>query len=206
MAAALLDSDAVLAVDCDSSALEVAKENARRLELDEDVFEFVLGRIRPTNSSSQQRQKLRGYPKGRHPSAGRSTAAKQQSTPIAPPSLQSDAPDGLGLRSKCVDCVITNPPFGTKNNAGMDVRFLQTAVRLARRAVYSFHKTSTRDYLQKLVTREWKLQFSVVAEMKFDIGQTYKFHKEKSRDIAVDLIRIDMDALIDDNDVSVHDE
>jgi predicted RNA methylase len=98
-----------------------------------------------------------------------------------------------------VDTVLVNPPFGTKNNAGMDVRFLQTAVRLARRAVYSFHKTTTRAYLQKLVTDQWKLQFTVVAEMQFDIGQTYKFHKDKTRDIAVDLIRIDMDGN-DDHD------
>ena len=42
------------------------------------------------------------------------------------------------------DTVVTNPPFGTKNNAGMDMRFIETGVHLATNAVYSLHKTSTR--------------------------------------------------------------
>jgi hypothetical protein len=32
------------------------------------------------------------------------------------------------------------PPFGTEDNASIDVQFLRTATRLARRAGYSFHK------------------------------------------------------------------
>lgn len=42
------------------------------------------------------------------------------------------------------DTVVMNPPFGTKHNAGMDVRFLETALGMARTAVYSLHKSSTR--------------------------------------------------------------
>lgn len=42
------------------------------------------------------------------------------------------------------DTVITNPPFGTKNNKGMDVTFLRTALDIATDCVYSLHKTSTR--------------------------------------------------------------
>lgn len=45
---------------------------------------------------------------------------------------------------KTFDTVVMNPPFGTKHNAGMDMRFLEVALRLANRAVYSLHKTSTR--------------------------------------------------------------
>lgn len=45
---------------------------------------------------------------------------------------------------KAFDTVIMNPPFGTKHNAGMDMRFLEVAMRLATGAVYSLHKTSTR--------------------------------------------------------------
>ncbi|XP_069081410.1 rRNA N6-adenosine-methyltransferase METTL5 isoform X5 [Pleurodeles waltl] len=44
-----------------------------------------------------------------------------------------------------VDTVIMNPPFGTKNNKGMDITFLKSALQIARTAVYSLHKTSTRD-------------------------------------------------------------
>jgi predicted RNA methylase len=97
--------------------------------------------------------------------------------------------DGLPLRSRCVDTVLTNPPFGTKNNAGMDLRFLRAATRLARTSVYSFHKTSTRDFVSRVVNH-WGMNVEVVAQMKFDLPQTYKFHKEKSVDVEVDLIRV----------------
>eukprot|EP00536_Pseudo-nitzschia_multiseries_P016361 jgi/Psemu1/221087/e_gw1.1087.6.1 len=88
--------------------------------------------------------------------------------------------------------VVTNPPFGTKSdNAGIDVQFLRTATRLARRAVYSFHKKSTRDFLLKTIREDWGFPESeVVAEMRFDIPKSYKFHKSKSKDVEVDLIRI----------------
>ena len=103
---------------------------------------------------------------------------------------ENDTDDGIPLPSKIVDTVITNPPFGTKHNEGIDVQFLKTAIRLAKRAVYSFHKTSTRPFLLKLLKEKWNLNAEVVAEMKFDIKNMYKFHKDKSKDVEVDLLRI----------------
>lgn len=47
------------------------------------------------------------------------------------------------------DTVIMNPPFGTKHNAGMDMKFLAAGINLAKTVVYSLHKTSTR-YFQKI--------------------------------------------------------
>jgi hypothetical protein len=105
-------------------------------------------------------------------------------------SYDNNTDDGIPLQSKIVDTVITNPPFGTKNNEGIDVQFLKTAIRLARQAVYSFHKTSTRTYMIKLIRESWGLNVEVVAQMKFDIPNMYKFHKQKSVDVDVDLIRI----------------
>lgn len=49
---------------------------------------------------------------------------------------------------KSFHTVITNPPFGTKNNKGMDVTFLRTALDIATDSVYSLHKTSTRKVSQ----------------------------------------------------------
>ena len=103
---------------------------------------------------------------------------------------EDDIDDGIPLPSKIVDTVITNPPFGTKHNEGIDVQFLKTAIRLAKRAVYSFHKSSTRPFLLKLLKEKWNLNAEVVAEMKFDIKNMYKFHKDKSKDVEVDLLRI----------------
>jgi len=87
--------------------------------------------------------------------------------------------------------VVTNPPFGTKDNAGIDLQFLRTATRLAKRAVYSFHKRSTRSFLLKTIQEDWGFpDAKVVAEMSFDIPNMYKFHNQKSKDVEVDLIRV----------------
>uniref|UniRef100_A0A3Q2YDK6 Methyltransferase-like protein 5 n=1 Tax=Hippocampus comes TaxID=109280 RepID=A0A3Q2YDK6_HIPCM len=48
------------------------------------------------------------------------------------------------------DTVIMNPPFGTKHNQGMDMKFLRAAITMAKKAVYSLHKTSTREVSQEL--------------------------------------------------------
>ena len=101
--------------------------------------------------------------------------------------------DGIPLPDNCIDTVITNPPFGTKDNAGIDVQFVSTGIRLAKRAVFSFHKTSTRNYLLKYISSNFPNKVEsvkVVAQMKFDIPQMYKFHKQKSVDVEVDLIRV----------------
>ncbi|CAB9529436.1 Methyltransferase-like protein 5 (Partial), partial [Seminavis robusta] len=138
------------------------------------------GRGRGKGRSSQNQQYQHAAPVLTNP-----LLQKQKQQPTVPN-------DGLPqLHSNCVDTVVTNPPFGTKHNAGMDLQFLQTAIRLARRAVYSFHKTSTRPFLVK-TCQSWGLQVQVVAEMKFDIPQMYKFHKQKSMDVQVDLLRIEI--------------
>lgn len=87
-----------------------------------------------------------------------------------------------------VDTVIMNPPFGTKNNKGMDITFLKSALQIARTAVYSLHKTSTRDYVKKKA-EEWKVKMEVIAELRYDLPASYKFHRKKSVDIEVDFIR-----------------
>lgn len=61
--------------------------------------------------------------------------------------IVADVVNGDFLRRDLVHAVVMNPPFGTKR-AGVDMAFLARAVRLARNAVYSMHKTSTRDYIQ----------------------------------------------------------
>jgi len=62
-----------------------------------------------------------------------------------------DIDDGIPLPSKIVGTVITNPPFGTKHNEGIDVQFLKTAIRLAKRAgksafVLFYHVNSSVQY------------------------------------------------------------
>lgn len=89
---------------------------------------------------------------------------------------------------KYFDTVILNPPFGTKHNPGMDMDFLKTALELSQNAVYSLHKTSTRAHIMKKAA-EWNVKMKVVAELRYNLPSTYKFHKKDSVDIQVDFIR-----------------
>lgn len=89
---------------------------------------------------------------------------------------------------KSFDTVVLNPPFGTRNNKGADMQFLKAAIRLARNSVYSLHKTSTRNHVLTKAN-DWAIQAEVLAELRFDLPSTYKFHKKSSVDINVDLIR-----------------
>ncbi|KAJ2808873.1 hypothetical protein H4R20_000566 [Coemansia guatemalensis] len=94
-----------------------------------------------------------------------------------------------GMRAK-FDTAVLNPPFGTKpGNKGIDVVFLQAACLMARDAVYSLHKSSTREHLIKKV-QSWGYKCEVLAELKFDVPMMYKFHKKKAVDVEVDLLRI----------------
>lgn len=61
---------------------------------------------------------------------------------------------------KNFDTIIMNPPFGTKRK-GVDIAFLRTAVMLADHAVYSMHKSSTRQYIQKIATSYWGVKAEV---------------------------------------------
>ncbi|KAL6484535.1 hypothetical protein MHYP_G00065800 [Metynnis hypsauchen] len=102
--------------------------------------------------------------------------------------VQSDICSIGSSYAKKFDTVIMNPPFGTKHNQGIDMQFLKTALSMASKAVYSLHKTSTRDHIQKK-TNDWKVKMEVIAELRYDLPASYKFHKKKSVDIQVDFIR-----------------
>eukprot|EP00088_Acartia_fossae_P039577 TRINITY_DN41205_c0_g1_i1.p1 TRINITY_DN41205_c0_g1~~TRINITY_DN41205_c0_g1_i1.p1 ORF type:complete len:211 (+),score=64.29 TRINITY_DN41205_c0_g1_i1:359-991(+) len=96
------------------------------------------------------------------------------------------AADNL-LREK-VEVVVMNPPFGTKHNKGLDMIFLEQGIKLATRAVYSLHKTSTREHVLKK-GESWGTKPQVLAELRYDLPATYKHHKKSSVDIQVDFIR-----------------
>lgn len=90
------------------------------------------------------------------------------------------------------DTVIMNPPFGTKKNAGIDMKFLKVGISLAKSTVYSLHKTSTREYIQRK-TKELKVSGEVVAELKYNLESSFKCHKKSSVDIQVDFWRFTVD-------------
>ncbi|XP_062233556.1 uncharacterized protein LOC133930815 isoform X1 [Phragmites australis] len=95
----------------------------------------------------------------------------------------------LNLKGFLVDTVVMNPPFGTRKK-GADMEFLSMGLKVASRAVYSLHKTSTREHIKKTALRDCNaISAEVLCELRYDLPQTYKFHKKKEVDIAVDLWR-----------------
>ena len=72
--------------------------------------------------------------------------------------------------------------------AGIDMIFLQQALNVATDAVYSLHKTSTREFVRKKV-EEKNFDVEILAELRYDLSKTYRFHKKQSLDVYVDFIR-----------------
>ena len=67
-----------------------------------------------------------------------------------------------------------------------------TRVRqVAEGSVYSLHKSSTRAHIARKAERQWGVKAEVVAQLRFDIPQMYRFHKRESVDVEVDLWRFD---------------
>jgi predicted RNA methylase len=87
------------------------------------------------------------------------------------------------------DTVIMNPPFGTKAK-GIDMEFLRVASEIAETAVYTLHKTSTREHVLRK-GEQLGMKGQVVAQLVYDLDNTYKFHKKKSVAIEVDFIRFE---------------
>lgn len=57
-----------------------------------------------------------------------------------------------------------------------------------------FLSLSCSAYIQKK-SEEWGVRGSVVAELRYNLEASYKFHKQKSKDIEVDFWRFDLSEL-----------
>ncbi|KAJ1373931.1 hypothetical protein KIN20_036493 [Parelaphostrongylus tenuis] len=88
------------------------------------------------------------------------------------------------------DVMVMNPPFGTKNNAGIDVQFVRAGLMMLSPdgSLFSLHKSSTRDYILKTASKWKDVDARCVARLRWNLPTTYKFHKKNSVDIDVDLI------------------
>lgn len=92
------------------------------------------------------------------------------------------------LHDKICDVVIMNPPFGTKGNKGIDVAFLKAGMNLAREAIYSLHKSATRNYLLKKGS-DLGMRTEILGQFSYDLPPTYARHTKLKKTIDVDLIR-----------------
>ncbi|XP_050634734.1 rRNA N6-adenosine-methyltransferase METTL5-like [Macaca thibetana thibetana] len=90
--------------------------------------------------------------------------------------------------SKSFNTTILNTPFGTKNNKGTDMAFPKTTLEMARTAVYSLPKSSTRRHVQKQAT-ECKIKTDVIAELRDDLPASHNFQEKELMDSEMDLIQ-----------------
>ncbi|XP_019086413.1 PREDICTED: methyltransferase-like protein 5 [Camelina sativa] len=67
----------------------------------------------------------------------------------------------LELKGQIVDTVVMNPPFGTRKK-GADMEFLSAAMKVASQAVYSLHKTSTREHIKRAALRDFNAKSAQV--------------------------------------------
>lgn len=118
-------------------------------------------------------------------------ATNDDVTPEAPEDYEfRDSPmtSFLALRA---DTVIMNPPFGTRRR-GADLGFLRAGLMLARNAVYSLNKTSTRAHVERHATRALRAaSATVLAELRYELPKTYAHHRRESVEIEVDLWRFE---------------
>lgn len=96
--------------------------------------------------------------------------------------------DVLNIENVEADTVVMNPPFGTRNK-GIDLKFLTKAFSIAKRAIYSFHKTSTRKHVLEIAAPKIGLQGELLQAINFDLKKLYKFQKKDVKAIEVDIYR-----------------
>ncbi|XP_071454139.1 rRNA N(6)-adenosine-methyltransferase METTL5 [Hetaerina americana] len=198
--AAALGAAYTVGFEVDPDAVEIFRENAKRLGL-------------PGQWSIKNEQHKEGYgTKGvaSDPSddddSNSDNESRSSSSSFGDAQYMPDASvdvvlcdvtsgEGLGSTSnrwhKSVDTVVMNPPFGTKNNHGADMAFLKSALGMACSAVYTLHKTCTRNYVLAK-GKEWGgsgTTAEVLAKLRFDLPKSYKFHNKRSVDVEVDFIR-----------------
>lgn len=69
-----------------------------------------------------------------------------------------------------------NPPFGTKNNEGLDMMLLKAATRALKAGgqLFSLHKASTRTYIDKYIKENCTDCTGQLLELiQFDLPKTY---------------------------------
>lgn len=95
----------------------------------------------------------------------------------------------LRLKTKMVDLVVMNPPFGTKQE-GIDAKFLEVAMTICSGPIYSMHKSSTRGFLQKFAEHH-SYKFELIMEVSFPLKKRFKgYHKKEMAFTQVDVIKL----------------
>ena len=91
------------------------------------------------------------------------------------------------VKERC-DTILMNPPFGAqKSNRWADRGFLEKAFELSN-VIYSLHLSKTIEFIEKMIT-SLNGEITYVKDYNFPIKHTYFFHKKKSLNCDVTLLR-----------------
>uniref|UniRef100_A0A383WPV8 Methyltransferase small domain-containing protein n=1 Tax=Tetradesmus obliquus TaxID=3088 RepID=A0A383WPV8_TETOB len=176
--AALLGSPCVVGLDVDADALQVAHDNCEQ-------FEDPL----PLGSPC-----VVGLDVGADALQVAHDNCEQFEDPLPIDFVLCDVNQLQQQQRLQADTVIMNPPFGTKMK-GADMAFLRAACSLGPKQIYSLNKSSTRSHIQKVALKELGCTSAeVLAELRYNLPATMRFHKQASVDIEVDLWRFELPA------------
>lgn len=210
IAAAIMGSEHTVGFEMDLDAINIARSNIELLGLEDDIdivrcdvrqLPVRIGSGLCRGSTTDQEEGEKGSDEQND--IGSQYIAERANQLVTSQHEQSEVEEeeeeegeqvGSGGRAwhPPFDTALMNPPFGTRQK-GVDMLFLQAGLSVVRSGgvVYSLHKSSTRKYISKACARWGNVEsVEVLAELKFDLPKLYKFHKKKSKDVRVDLIRL----------------
>ena len=96
-------------------------------------------------------------------------------------------PSDISLFDEVVDCVVQNPPFGTKLEH-IDKVFIEKAFSLSP-LVYSMHKFTTKGFVEA-ISKDHKFRITHHWRYNFPIKAAFAFHKKPVKNVDVGLWRM----------------
>ncbi|WP_427831940.1 METTL5 family protein [Methanobrevibacter intestini] len=89
-----------------------------------------------------------------------------------------------------VDTIFQNPPFESQKNAkkGSDLKFINKAIELSPKVLYSFHMASTEEFLISYFEKN-DLEITHIFRYNFPIPKIYEFHTKESANVEIIVIR-----------------
>ena len=93
------------------------------------------------------------------------------------------AENGTGRFSKIADVVVTNPPFGTKSNEGIDMKFLEAAQDCFHKIIFCSIPSGSTTYEQNAKLTKANIEFSDLfsSQVKLSKWNRQKIEKDGSR-------------------------
>ena len=147
IASLLMGAKRVVGVDVDPGAMDLATDNCQAFDPPLEP-EFRMARIPKDILAWNKPVAAAAAEKGKNDPSGDEEEEEEEEEEEGDEDEDADAQVAANKRRRPdrplrADTVVMNPPFGTRKK-GADMGFLRAALGVAKRAVYSLHKTSTR--------------------------------------------------------------